>query len=269
MGTRLFPLTQNAPKCLTVFNGTTILKRLISNLKRQGFKRLVVVTGYLEEQIRDFLGNQSGDLRIEYIFSPSYKETNNIYSLWMARNTINEPFVLFESDIVFDESLLDSMLYPDRMAVAVMKPWMSGTNVVVDKFQQVKAFLADDNTSYLGDIKHKTVNIYSLSLKSWHGIIKKLDEHISEGKVHGYYETVFAEMITDGSLSLKIVSFDSKPWYEIDTIEDLANAVKAFLPKKQLITKVITHTHSVISNKKLLKSTIPVNKPLKALNATK
>ena len=61
-------------------------------------------------------------------------------------------------------------------------------------------------------------------------IIKKLDKRISDGKVNDYYETVFAEMVADGSLSLEMVSFDGKPWYEIDTIEDLAEAEKLLLP---------------------------------------
>ena len=110
MGSRLFPLTHNAPKCLTMVSGMSILERLISNLSQHGFKRLVVVTGHLENHIREFLGTQVGNIKIDYIFSPLYKTTNNIYSLWMARKIINEPFLLLESDLVFDESLLDEML---------------------------------------------------------------------------------------------------------------------------------------------------------------
>ena len=92
-GSRLYPLTQNAPKCLTIVNGVSILERMISSLNLHGFKRLVVVTGYLEDHIRDFLGNQAGDMKIDYVFSPLYETTNNIYSLWMAREVINEPFL--------------------------------------------------------------------------------------------------------------------------------------------------------------------------------
>jgi choline kinase len=141
----------------------------------------------------------------------------------MARKAINESFLLLESDLVFDASLLKTMLAPDRIAVAKMQPWMNGTCVTIDKYKRVKAFLAGD-TEYFGQIKYKTVNIYSISLTSWRRIIKQLDKHISDGEVHNYYEIVFAEMISDGTLSFDSVSFDSKPWYEIDTIEDLANA---------------------------------------------
>lgn len=227
IGSRLYPLTATEPKCLTMVNGITILERMISGLKKHGFKRLVIVTGYLENHIRDYLGDQAGDIKIEYIFSPLYNQTNNIYSLWMARKVVNEPFLLLESDLVFDETLLGDMLLPDRIAVAKMQPWMNGTFVTVDSFQQVKAICpaCSDSNGY---IKYKTVNMYSISLHSWHGITKKLDEYISDGKVNEYYEVIFAKMIADSSLDFAVVSFDHKPWYEIDTIEDLAEAEKLF-----------------------------------------
>ena len=227
IGSRLYPLSLNAPKCLTIVSGVSILERLISNLSQHGFKRLVVVTGYLENCIKDLLGTNIGNIAIDYIFSPLYKTTNNIYSLWMAREIINEPFLLLESDLVFDGSLLKSMLYPNKIAVAKMQPWMDGTYITINQFQQVKAFF-NDNKAPLTVNSYKTVNIYCISLSSWHCIVKKLDQHISDGKTNDYYEIVFMEMIADGSLSFDMVSFDSKPWYEIDTIEDLSKAEKLF-----------------------------------------
>jgi len=268
IGSRLYPLTQNTPKCLTTVNGMSILERLIYSLNQHGFKRLVVITGHLENHIRDFLGNQVGDIKIDYIFSPLYKTTNNIYSLWMAREFINEPFLLFESDLVFDESLLDAMLYPDRIAVAKVQPWMNGSCVTINKSQQVKAFLADNADSF-GEITYKTVNIYSISLNSWSGIVKRLDKHISDGKVNRYYETIFAEMIADGSLSFKIVSFDGNPWYEIDTIEDLARAEKLFSSDNYTTTKIVTLLQPNIFNIQLLNVVTSLQETSGTLSVTK
>lgn len=227
MGSRLFPLTQNSPKCLTLVNEISILERLVMGLKKQGFKRLVIVTGYLENCIREFLGTKSGNMTIEYIYSPLYNTTNNIYSLWMARKVINEPFMLIESDLVFDSSLLDNMIFPDRIAVARMQPWMNGTTVTINQDQLVKSF-QNGTTTHLNEERYKTVNIYSFSLPSWHSIVKRLNQYIAAGKVHSYYETVFSEMVADGSLSLKAVKFNNKLWYEIDTIEDLTETEKLF-----------------------------------------
>ncbi|RUT79665.1 phosphocholine cytidylyltransferase family protein [Ancylomarina longa] len=226
-GSRLFPLTKSSPKCLTLVNEKSILERLIINLKKQGFTRLVIVTGYEKECIMDFLGSHSGNLTIEYINSPLYRSTNNIYSLWMARNIINEPFVLFESDLVLNTSLLDEMVFPDKMAIAKMQPWLNGTTVSVNKQNQVTQFHEGTTDTY-SDIRYKTVNIYSFSLSSWQAIVKRLNAYISEGNVNCYYETVFSEMIDNKSLSFESVLFDHKPWYEIDTIHDLAEAEKLF-----------------------------------------
>ena len=55
-GSRLYPLTKESPKCLTLVNETSMLARLVTNLKDQGFTRLVVVTGYKQECIVEFLG---------------------------------------------------------------------------------------------------------------------------------------------------------------------------------------------------------------------
>ncbi len=227
LGRRLHPLTQAMPKCLTMVNGVPILEQLVSCLDQHGFKRLVVVTGHFEDCIQDFLGTQVGGITIDYVYSPLYATTNNIYSLWMARDIIREPFLLIESDLVFDMSLMADMLYPDRIAIARMQPWMNGTTVTVNRLQEVEAFWIGASRPS-DEPAYKTVNIYSFSLASWHRIKERLDQHISAGRVNDYYESVFAEMIADGSLSLQAVSFDGKPWYEIDTIEDLVEAEELF-----------------------------------------
>jgi choline kinase len=226
-GSRLFPLTQKSPKCLTLVNEISILERLIKSLNQHGFKRLVVVTGHLEDCIRNFLETRAGNIKVEYVFSPLYKTTNNIYSLWMAREIINEPFVLIESDLVFDPSLLTDMLYPDRIAIARMEPWLNGSTVTVNPSNTVDAFHSDAKNNS-EQTRYKTVNIYSLSISSWYRVIEKLNQYILVGRVNDYYEAVFKQMVTEKSLSFQAVFFDHKPWYEIDTIEDLASAEKLF-----------------------------------------
>ncbi|MBI9108411.1 MAG: phosphocholine cytidylyltransferase family protein [Spirochaetales bacterium] len=252
-GSRLYPLTKKEPKCLTMVNGSPILERLISNLISHGFTKLIIVTGHLEDCIRNFLGDRSGNLKIEYIFSPKYKTTNNIYSLWMARKKIKESFMLVESDLVFDESLLSEMIYPDRIAAAYMQPWMNGTCVTFNEDNKVDAFLADDAECF-GRNKYKTVNIYSISFESWLKILTRLNEFIKDGNVNDYYEKVFADMVAEGKLSFEKVSFDDKAWYEIDNLEDLAIAEKLFSVEntKKRKTEIISKT---------------IKNPIKLLNA--
>lgn len=223
-GSRLSPLTDNAPKCLVSVNEISILERLIHSLQLHNFKRLVIVVGHQADCIRNFLGTRAGGMEIEYINSPLYNTTNNIYSLWLARKVIEEPFLLIESDLVFDPEMLKGMLYPDRIAVARLHPWMSGTTVAINNRRKIEKFHCGAHKH--DDNKYKTVNIYSLSSITWDLVREKLDHHISENMVNGYYETVFAEMVNEGSLSFTPVFFDAKRWYEIDNIADLQAAEK-------------------------------------------
>jgi choline kinase len=239
-GRRLMPLTSNSPKCLTLVNEKSFLERLIINLKKQGFQRLVVITGYQENKIKDVLATISGDLTIEFVYSSLYETTNNIYSLWMARDIINEPFMLVEADLIFNVSLLDNMIYPDRIAIANILPWMNGTTVTIDSSLHVKGFHENTTKNNGDDVKYKTVNIYSFSLSSWKAIIKRLNQHLEANNVNSYYEAVFGEMIADDNLSLKAVDFDNKYWYEVDTLEDLEVAEKLFSSE--------IHESTIVSN---------------------
>ena len=224
-GSRLSPLTDTIPKCLVQLNGISILERLVESLKSYGFKRLVVVVGHHEECIRDFLCTRAGGMEITYIQNPIYNTTNNIYSLWLARNIIDEPFMLLESDIVFKMPMLKDMLRPDRIAVARLQPWMNGTTVTIDHRQEISAFWASGSgCDSLDARQYKTVNIYSFSTISWKLIKERLEQHISNNKVNGYYETVFSELVAEGSLNFTSVLFGTNQWYEIDTLDDLHEA---------------------------------------------
>ncbi len=226
-GSRLQPLTVDSPKCLTEVNNTTILERLIRGLRAWDFERLVVVVGHLDGCVRDFLDTVASGLAIEYVYSEKYLTTNNIYSLWAARNVIQEPFLLLECDLIFDNALLGEMLEPNRIAVSHILPWMNGTTVTLDPSHRVIRFhLGKDRP--VEELTHKTVNMYSFSRSSWHRVAQRLEQHVSAGRVNGYYETVFAEMVADGDLSFDAVFFDDQRWYEIDTLEDLHEAERIF-----------------------------------------
>ncbi len=223
-GSRLKPFTDCMPKCLTKVNEIEILGRLITCLRKNGFKRLVVVVGYFDHEIRNFLKNNSGDITVEYVVNADFATTNNIYSLWSARDKIKEPFLLIESDLVFDASLLEKMLIPDAIAVSQILPWMNGTTITTDRFvtDRVVSINLDRNLKADG-YTFKTVNIYSISLKSWRRISERLNSWILAGRVNDYYESVFSEMVAEGSLDFQCVYFDVDRWYEIDTSTDLEN----------------------------------------------
>ena len=206
------------PKCLVDVGGISILERLLSNFRANGIRRLVIVTGYMENRIRDVASRIAGNIQVEYIENPDYATTNNIYSLWLAREHICEPFLLVESDLVFESSLLRAMLAPDTAAVSEILPWMNGTTACLDSQQRVESFDLTGPINLPG--RYKTVNIYCLSLESWNRVVSRLDEHISTGRTSSYYEVVFSELVTENHLQFEAIVFPSNRWYEIDTLSD-------------------------------------------------
>jgi len=233
-GTRLQPMTLDAPKCLTVVGGIPILERLVNNLRAQGFQRLIVVIGHLGNRIQEFLQHHAGGMRIDYVVNPVYRTTNNIYSLWLARQQIREPFLLVESDLVFEASMLTNMLQPDKIAISRMLPWMNGTTVELGSKRRVTAFrLGGDSCDYAR--QYKTVNLYSFSLHSWSKVEKRLSRYVSKRRLGEYYEAVLAEMVADGTLCFDAVFFDADRWYEIDTTMDLHGAENLFTRRRRSI----------------------------------
>jgi choline kinase len=232
LGSRLAPLTDAVPKCLVSMSGVPILERLVRSLDSHGFERLVMVTGYKAEAIRDYLGESFGGIAIEYIVSPLFETTNNIYSLWLARHLVDEPFLLVESDLVFDEHLLAPLLQPERIAVSRQLPWMGGTTVTLDGSGNVNAFYPPPAGVYgrhCTDIDHfMAVNICSLARDTWHDVCERLDQHVAAGQTGCFYESVFEEMAADGSLAPAAVIFPAERWYEIDTPADLHAAELVF-----------------------------------------
>ncbi len=245
-GSRLQPLTDDLPKCLTEINETTILERLVLGLQSCDFERLVVVVGYMDDCLRDYLDGLESGLIVDYVSTDKYRTTNNIYSLWAARRAIQEPFLLLECDLIFDDDLLGKMLEPDLIAVSRILPWMNGTTVSLDHSQRVIRFhMGEDQLSGAASPlcanipetgTHKTVNMYSFSQSSWQRITRRLEEYIAAGRVNEYYEAVFAEMVAQGDLSFQAVSFDDQRWYEIDTLDDLREAERLFPSRNGRLT---------------------------------
>ncbi len=232
LGCRLAPLTEALPKCLVSVSGLPILERLVRALDSHRFERLVIVTGYRAETIRDYLGERFGGIAVEYIVSPLFATTNNIYSLWLARHLIDEPFLLVESDLVFDEPLLAPLLEPDRIAVSRQLPWMDGTTVTLDGDGHVKAFYPPPpgvHGRHCTDADHfMALNIYSLARATWSEVCERLDRRVAAGQ----HRLLLRVRVRGDGRRRRPGPFGGdlprRRWYEVDTPADLAAAELVF-----------------------------------------
>ena len=138
MGRRLGDLTRNNTKCMVKVNGTALIDRLLTQLSRLTLQRVVIVVGYEGQKLKDYIGQRYDDvLHIEYVNNPVYDKTNNIYSLALAKEQLQEDdTLLIESDLIFDEDMFRLILddpYPNLALVAKYQTWMDGTMVCIDE----------------------------------------------------------------------------------------------------------------------------------------
>jgi NDP-sugar pyrophosphorylase family protein len=103
---------------------------------------------------------------------------------------------------------------------------MHGTSVSFDDSGRIVSFAVGAVNG--AQRAYKTVNLYSLSLPLWREVSHRLELRIASGRVHDYYEVVFAEMAAEGLLPFQAVHFDNGRWCEIDTPDDLVAAEQLF-----------------------------------------
>lgn len=244
MGRRLGELTQDNTKCMISVNGVRLIDRMLNQLAALNLNRVVIVVGYKGKELVDYIGNRYDDrLKIEFAENPVYDKTNNIYSLSIVKQQLQEDdTLLIESDLIFDDAMFDMILanpYPNLALVAKYETWMDGTMVRIDNdnniinFVPKKAFNYDEVDTY-----YKTVNIYKFSREfSEQVYVPFLDAYCRVMGNNEYYEQVLRVITLLDKADLKALPIDRERWYEIDDVQDLDIAENLFANEHERLGK--------------------------------
>ncbi|MBD5346124.1 MAG: aminotransferase class I/II-fold pyridoxal phosphate-dependent enzyme [Bacteroides sp.] len=245
MGRRLGVLTASNTKCMVEVNGERLIDRLLSQLKPLGLKRIVIVTGYQGNKLRDYLTATYGDsLPLVFVDNPVYDHTNNIYSLWLAGEYLEtDDTLLIESDLIFDNGLIESAVNSPHSNVALVakyEPWMDGTMVTLDSEGHIEHFVAGNNLDFdHTDSYYKTVNVYKLSRDfSAKFYLPFLEAYIRAMGNNEYYEQVLRLLTFIDNSGLVALPIGDKRWYEIDDIQDLRIAETLFASGNDRLAKL-------------------------------
>ncbi len=244
-GSRLHALTGAAPKCLTEMGGEPILERTLNALASEGITEAVIVIGYMGAMVRDRIGSHFGGIDILYVEAPDYATTNNIRSLWDARDYLDQDVVLLEADVAFDAAVVGKLLAQSgsSAAVAPYEPSLSGTVVRRNDAGQVISFIlgAEQGPHFDAQDTFKTVNIYVLreQLLREH-LLPRLSKVIAAGGVNEYYESILRDCVADPSAEVDIAAVDvsASRWSEIDDDRDLDAAEFQFLDRDAQFDRV-------------------------------
>lgn len=244
MGRRLGDYTKDNTKCMVPVNGVRLIDRLLGQLAKQKLQRVVIVVGYKGKELREYIGNRyDGQLNIEFAENPVYDKTNNIYSLAIVKDKLQEDdTLLIESDLIFSENIIPMIVEntnPNLALVAKYETWMDGTMVRLDDDNNIVNFISKDAFDYNDvDSYYKTVNIYKLSKQfSQHKYVPFLDAYTKAVGNNEYYENVLRIISLLNSHDMKALPIGNEKWYEIDDKQDLDIAEALFADEKDVLRK--------------------------------
>ena len=230
MGKRLGNETQDKTKAMVKVGGKTLIERCLDSAVQHNISKIILVVGYQKEKLKELLGNDYKGTEIVYIENNDFASTNNIFSVYLAReHLIKDDTILIESDLIFEPKILEMVVNNKQPNIAVVdkyKAWMDGTVVKINNDFSISHFIPKSSFDYDDvDQYYKTVNIYKFS-KSFLAdfYVPFLEAYAKAFGDNEYYEQVLKVIVNLDMRQLYALPLDNNVWYEIDDIQDLDNA---------------------------------------------
>lgn len=235
MGKRLGELTKNNTKCMVEVDGVRLIERALRILDRKNLNRIILVVGYQHENLMAFVNSLGIQTQIGFIINEVYDKSNNIFSLSLAKEQmIEDDTLLLESDLIFEERLIDMLLEDKRDSLALVdkfESWMDGTCIVVDQDDNITDFIPGKLLQYREKEQYyKMVNIYKFGADfSKNVYVPFLETYAKVMGNNEYYEAVIKLILLLDKNTMKAKRLQGELWYEIDDIQDLDIAQTLFI----------------------------------------
>lgn len=244
MGKRLKELTSNATKCMVEVNGEMMIHKTLMHLEKLNLNKIVLVVGYEGQQLMDYVNSLGLKTPVEYVVNDVYDKTNNIYSLYLAKEyLLQDDTLLLESDLVYEEAVIRKLVdtpYPSLVLVDKFESWMDGTCITVDEDDNITSFVSKREFDFTKtDEYYKTVNLYKFSKNfSEKYYVPFLEAYCNAMGLNEYYEQVLKVITFLGDLEIKAVKLNGEKWYEIDDVQDLDIAESLLAGKEEKLEKM-------------------------------
>lgn len=245
LGSRLGELTKECTKCMVKINGITLIERMLRQLDRYGMDRIIIVTGYKGDILKDYVQNLGINTPVVFVDNSDYRHTNNIYSLWLTREFLEEmDSLVLESDMIFEDRVIEKMLAVDNGCgtfVARPRPWMDGSIVKLDKDNNIVYFVDEEEVKRIDpSYYHKIVSIYKFKKRYVsEKYMTYLNEYVKKNKDNNLYESLLKVIDLDVEKKIPAEILDEEQWYEINDIQDMDIAESMFADGNEKVRKYL------------------------------
>ena len=222
MGRRLKPITDRMPKTMIRIEDKPILDHILTNIKKCKIKDVVIVTGYKDHVIRNYVGDGSKwGLRVEYCHNEKYNNTENIYSVKIAREKLaGEDFILINADDLFPPTVISKMMRAKgKIIVAVDKEGTVGREEMKVKIEnrRIKAVTKKLKPS---EADGEDIGVIKFSREGGEAFFNAIDEIIRRKGPHYYFQEAI-HYLASKDYPVTYVNVEDEPWIEIDDHFDL------------------------------------------------
>lgn len=231
LGSRLKPLTNTAPKCLTLVDGQSITQHTLDILEKNGIKETVILIGYLGNMIAKKIGSQYRGMKISYLWNHIYSKTNTMYSLWLANKYLEQGIILIEGDTLFEEILISGALARETgktfWIVEQFTSQYEGSMEIVDQdkriieLRMVHGQLAEYRNNYF-----KSAGILKITSEYGKKLSKWLKQDVENGNINIYYDLVIAKHLSDSPIYIHDIT--GLKWAQLDNLNDLKRMERIF-----------------------------------------
>ncbi len=218
LGSRMGVLTSEHPKCMTEISGNeTILSRQLRQIANAGIKEVVMTTGAFDAVLVNYCQSLDLPLHITFVKNPEYAETNYIFSIYCAKEYLDDDIILMHGDLVFENEVFDRVVQYEGSCMTV-----SSTLPLPEK--DFKAVVKNGRVMKVGieffNDAMAAQPLYKLTKDAWRQWLDKIAAFCEEGNRKVYAENALNEL--DGAADIHAIDVDNMLCAEIDNPEDLA-----------------------------------------------
>jgi choline kinase len=222
-GSRMGSLTADRPKALLEVAGRTLIDRQIDALRECGIRNVTVVIGYQQQRLRDHLKG-----RANFIENLRYRETNSLYSLWLARALVSRGAVVLNADILVSHRLLARLMSaPVEDAVLVdQRPDLGAEEMKVKLW---RGFVLEFSKALPpSEADGENVGILKFGRHAGTLLLRHLDTLVGAGHTQAWAPLAFGRLAREWPL--RAVTTQGIPWIELDFPGDLERAEREIAP---------------------------------------
>ena len=227
LGSRLGDLKENRPKAFLRVGEETLIERSIRLLKQNGFKRIIIGTGF-EKAYFELLEDAHKEITTQV--NPKYADSGSMYTLYLLREYLPGPFLLLEADLLYEEDALHQLLEDNRENLILASgETQSGDEVYIQCSAQGALQNMSKNIGELESVNGELVGICKFSSRVLASMIRFAEAHFADADLHLHYEDTLVGIARVIDLPVKVV--DDLLWCEIDDASHLQRARTKVYPE--------------------------------------